>query len=204
MERAINMETQQSFKLKNINNINTEDFSMNTLGSPAYLSDPNVIENEISLILGKSFSLENSENIPSHKKKMMLNKKHNLKLNFENKRKNEIRFQNSTGQKNRINVENEYDDLDDFHVKKNLNQSGSTTCNLIIEEEDDQSELDYFLKQREGFKKHCEDYIEDESKDPNFLSDDEINCIIKEKMKILDIYNVVVLKRGTDDINFRY
>ena len=206
MDNRINMESQRSFKLKNINHINPDDFSMNTMGSSAYLSGPHQIEKEISLILGNSFTLENPENMsnifPVREKNMMLNKKDNLKLSFHSNQNGQIKWQNSTGQNNRIIEESENDD--DVMCKQNLDRSHSTTCNLIIEEsDDDESQLDNFLRQREGFKKHCQDEIEDESKDPNFLSDDEIDSIIKEKMKILDIYNVVVLKQGKDDINFR-
>ena len=206
MEREIKFETNPSFKLKDINEINTDNFSINTLGSSAHWSGPNQIGKEISLILGKSFTLENSEHINSQslsfqQRQMMQNKKNNLTLSFHNNRGHPLKWENSTSQNNRVLKQNGMLEFDDF-PPKNLDRSRSTTCNLILEE-DDEHELENFLRQREGFKKHCEDEVEDETLDPNFLSNDEINSIIREKMKILDIYNVVVLKRGKDDINFR-
>lgn len=207
MERNNKFEIQDSFKLKNINEVNTDNFSINTLGSSAFWSGPNQIGKEISLILGDSFTLENSDKINSQslifqQGQMMRNKKNHLKLSFGGRPGAPVNWQNSTSQNNRILGEDEHPEIDDL-VLKNLDRSRSTTCNLLIEEDDDERALDHFLRQKEGFKKHCEDEVEDEGRDPNFLSDDEINSIIKEKMKILDIYNVVVLKRGEDDIAFR-
>ena len=207
MDQRINIENQEQFKLKNINDVNADNISLNTLNSSAYWSGSNQKKAEISLILGDSFTLENSGNIFSQNllpfdKSTMKNKREDLKIRLESC---ESRFQGWNHQsqiKNRIIPEKENGDLEDFSKKQNLDNTRSTVCNLILEE-DDEEEIDHFLRQREGFKKHCEDEIEDESKDPNFLSDDEIESIIKEKMRILDIYNVVVLKKGKDDIHFR-
>ena len=121
-----------------------------------------------------------------------------LNKTIKTRRKNK----NSFTQNNRIIEENQLNTLNDPRKKKNLDESLSTACNLLIEE-DDEEEMDRFLKQREGFKKHCLDELDEEDKDPNLLSDDEVESIIKEKMKILDIYNVVVLKKGRDDVKFR-
>lgn len=208
MERDIKFDNRGSFKLKNINEVNTDNFSINTLGSSAFWSGPNQIGKEISLILGDSFTLDKSDKLNTQSLifqhgQMMLNKKNNLKMSFQSGPGDLAKWENSTGQNNRILPEKEYPNFDEF-VLKNLDKSRSTTCNLILEEDDDdERELDNFLRQKEGFKKHCEDEMEDELRDPNFLSNEEINSIIKEKMRILDIYNVVVLKQGKDDINFR-
>lgn len=209
MERGIKFEGQSSFKLKNITGVNCSGFSMDSPDSSAHWRGPPHVGREISLILGNSFSLENpvqpgAQASIYQQPQIMRNKKTHLKLGFSNPMGRAPPWQNSTGQNNRIPNERNLGDFEDL-LPKQLDRSRSTACNMALEEEeDDERELENFLRQREGFKKHCEDLIEEEGRDPNFLSDDEINSIIREKMKILDIYNVVVLKQGKDDIDFRW
>ena len=205
MNRLENHENHNSFKLGNINNINSDNFSLQTNGTSAYQSGSHQMGTEISLILGDSFNLENSaKNISNsffaNPNNHMKNKRNNFKINLNQNKNSEFNYKNSTIMNNRFILKEDRDQNNSFFEKKNLNQSNSTSCNLILEDDDD--EIDNFLLHREGFKKHCEDQLVEE-KDPNFLSDEEINSIIKEKMRILDIYNVVVLKKGQDTTEFR-
>ena len=161
---------------------------------------------EISLILGDSFNLETpkkniSNSFFANPNNHMKNKKNNFKICINNNIDQDLNYEKSTDMNNRLILKEDHYHNKDFFDKKNLNISNSTSCNLILEE-DDESEIENFLLHREGFKKHCEEKLIEE-KDPNFLSDDEINSIIKEKMRILDIYNVVVLKKGQDTTEFR-
>lgn len=208
MNRSYNLEKQKQIKLKDINHLLGKDFSLNDTfnSSPCWpVSRPT--NTDFSLILGDSFTLEKDDSAPPRNLiKMtysaMRNKKNDLNLTLQTAPKKSTKPKKSSTQK--IRVESPFRTKNSMKGESRckLNRTLSTACNLQIED-DDSEEMDRFLKQKEGFKKHCRDDSEEEGRDPNFLSDDEVESIIKEKMKILDIYNVVVLKKGRDDVKFR-
>jgi hypothetical protein len=205
MDNKINIEKSTQIKLKDLSRANTTALSLNnTFNSGPNWSMTNPPKTNFSLILNDSMSLEHPQNtlplnIHNMSTSSMKNRRDDLELVLGHSTKTRKKTKNSFPEISRINGMENVKPPVNLKSEARMSRSMSTRCNMLVEE-DDEEEMDRFLKQREGFKKHC---LDEDGGDPNFLSDDEVDSIIKEKMRILEIYNVVVLKQGPDDVNFR-
>lgn len=195
MKQSLNIEISNSIKLKDFSRIQAEPIAMNpfeTSNMNSQYKNP-LLDTEISLILGDSFLDEQYSNIDSNhfqkrRRSTMKNKKLNLKIDL----KNSVPYS-----EDKIVMEEK---SNDFLFSKKLNYLKSSKSNMIEEETD----TECFLQEKTRMDTYCNHDSEDDYIDPNFMSQDEIDLMISQKMRVLELYNVVVLKKGEDNTAFRY